>query len=227
MLNINIKKIASISFILVLFTVSAHAQKYQKYYQKSGKLVQEIVGNSSGTVITYWDDFGYKEVKIEKTVTKMFGISTETNKTNLMIGSVMYEWEEKDDIVTKMTNDIAATWEKDNYTAKQVEDMSIATMKQLGYKKTGTEVILGKTCDLWEGIGKSWAWKNINLKAVVKVMGITINYEPVSLSLAENVPHTLFELPKGKEVVNAEDQIPDDGSEESIKAKNMLKNLFK
>ncbi len=223
---LNIKKIASISFFLVLFTVSVHAQKYQKYYQESGKLVQKIEGNSSGTLITYWDYFGYKEVKIEKTVTKIFGISTETNKTTLTIGSVIYEWEENENIVTKMTSDIAATWEKENYTAKQVENMSIATLKQLGYKKTGTEVLLGKTCDVWEGIGKSWAWKNLSLKAVVTVMGITINYEPVSLSLTEDVPFTLFELPKGKKVVNIENQIPDDGSEESENAKNLLKGLF-
>ena len=77
----------------------------------------------------------------------MFGMSSETNKTTLMLGSILYEWEEKGDKVTKMTNDIAKTWEDGNYTAKHVEDMSIATLKQLGYTKTGTEVILGKTCD--------------------------------------------------------------------------------
>ncbi|OQY04026.1 MAG: hypothetical protein B6I20_03830 [Bacteroidetes bacterium 4572_117] len=226
MLKINVKKIASLSFILIILSGSAYAQKYQKYYQKSGKLVQKIVGNSEGTSTTYWDEYGYKEVKIEETVTKIFGMSTKTKKTNLMLGSVMYEWEEKGDKVTKMTNDIAASWEKGNYTAKQVEDMSIATLKQLGYSKTGTETILGKTCDVWEGIGKSYAWKNLSLKAVVKMMGISITYEPVSLDLDINVPSNVFELPKGKKVLTPDEQIPDDGSEESENAKKMLKGLF-
>ena len=226
MLKINVKKIVSISFILIVLSGSVYAQKYRKYYHENGKLVQKITGNSKGTLTTYWDDYGYKEVKIEKTVTKMFGISTETNKTTLMLGSVLYEWEEKGDKVTKITNDIAKTWEDGNYTAKQVEDMSIATLKQLGYTKTGTEVILGKTCDVWEGVGKSWAWKNLNLKAVVTVMGISITFEPVSLSLVEDVPYTLFELPKGKKVVTADEQIPDDGSEESKNAKKLMKGLF-
>ena len=176
MLKINSKKILSLSFILLILSGSVSAQKYRKYYQESGKLVQKITGNSKGTLTTYWDDYGYKEVKLEKTVTKMFGMTTETNKTTLMLGSVLYEWEEKGDKVTKITNDIAKTWEDGNYTAKQVEDMSIATLKQLGYTKTGTEVILGKTCDVWEGVGKSWAWKNLSLKAVVNVMGISITY---------------------------------------------------
>ncbi|RLD76959.1 MAG: hypothetical protein DRJ10_12755 [Bacteroidetes bacterium] len=226
MLKINVQKIVSLSFILIILSGSVYAQKYRKYYHENGKLVQKITGNSKGTLTTYWDDYGYKEVKIEKTVTKMFGMSTETNKTTLMLGSVLYEWEEKGDVVTKMINDIAKTWEDGNYTAKQVEDMSIATLKQLGYTKTGTEVILGKTCDVWEGVGKSWAWKNLNLKAVVNVMGISITFEPVSLSLVEDVPFTLFELPKGKKVVNAGDQIPDDGSEESEQAKQLMKGLF-
>ena len=110
MLKINLKRIASLSLMLIILSGSSYAQKYRKYYQESGKLVQKITGNSKGTLTIYWDDFGYKEVKIEKTVTKIFGMTSESNKTNLMIGSVMYEWEEKGDKVTKMTNDIAATW---------------------------------------------------------------------------------------------------------------------
>ena len=226
MLKINVQKTVSLSFILIILSGSVYAQKFRKYYHENGKMVQKITGNSKGTLTTYWDDYGYKEVKIEKTITKVFGMSTETNKTTLMLGSVLYEWEENGDEVTKMTNDIAKTWEDGNYTAKQVEDMSIATLEQLGYTKTGTEVVLGKTCHVWEGIGKSWAWKNLNLKAVVKVMGIAITFEPVSLSLAEDVPFTLFQLPKGKKVVNAKDQIPDDGNEESENAKKLMNNLF-
>ncbi len=212
---------------IALLTINAaNAQKYKKYYQKSGKLVQNITGNSKGTSVTYWDDYGYKEVKIEKTVTKMFGITSEDEKTSLMIGSKLYTWSEKEDKVTKMTNDIAQTWEQGNYTAEQVGAMSEATLKQLGYKKTGTEVLLGKSCDVWEGIGKSWAWKNLNLKAVVKMMGVSITYEPVSLDLDSSVPSNVFDLPVGKEVVNAEDQIPDDGSEDSKNAKKLMKSLF-
>ncbi len=104
--------------------------------------------------------------------------------------------------------------------------MSEATLKQLGYSKTGTGVILGKTCVIWEGIGKSWAWKNISLKAVVKMMGISITYEPVSLDLDFNVPANVFELPAGKKVVSAADQIPNNGSEESVNAKKLIKGLF-
>ena len=226
MLKINLKRIASLCLVLIVLSGNSYAQKYRKYYQKSGKLVQNITGNSKGTLTVYWDDYGYKEVKIEKTVTKMFGVTNKSHKTNLMIGSVMYEWEEDDDKVTKMTNDIAATWEKGNYTAKQVEAMSIATLKQLGYKKTGTEVILGKTCDVWEGIGKSWAWKNLNLKAVVKAMGISINYEPVSLNLNISVPSSVFEIPKDKKIVKPGDEIPDDGSEESEQAKKLMQGIF-
>jgi hypothetical protein len=213
--------------IIALLTINAaNAQKYKKYYQKSGKLVQNITGNSKGTCTTYWDDYGYKEVKIENTVTKMFGITSEDKKTTLMIGSKLYTWSKNDDKVTKMTNDIAQTWEQKNYSAEQVGAMSEATLKQLGYKKTGTEVLLGKTCDVWEGIGKSWAWKNLNLKAVVKMMGVSITYEPVLLDVESNVPSSVFELPEGKKIVNAEDQIPDDGSEDSKNAKKMMKSLF-
>ena len=220
------KQVVLFLMIVVLTSSTVNAQKYKKYYQKSGKLVQNIVGNSKGTSITYWDDYGYKEVKIERTVTKMFGMKSEEKKTSLMIGSQLFTWDDKTDKVTKMTNDIAQTWEKDNYTAEQVGDMSEATLKQLGYSKTGTEIILGKTCDVWEGLGKSWAWKNISLKAVVKMLGISITYEPVSLDLDCNVPASVFELPAGKKVVAAGDQIPDDGSEDAKNAKKMIKGLF-
>lgn len=230
MTHLSLKRFLLVLTVVSLTIVTTNAQKYKKYYQKSGKMEQKLSGNSKGTCITYWDDYGYKEVKIEKTVTKVFGIKNETNKTSLMIGSTMYEWEENSETMTKVTIDMAKTWEDGNYTADQVAQSSIATMRSLGYEKKGTETILGKTCDVWEGIGKSWAWKNLSLKAVVKVMGMEIAYEPVSLELDYNVPANLFEIPSGKKIVEANVPAPGNGNDEddgeTVNPKKVLKSLF-
>lgn len=226
MTHLILKRFLLVLTVISLTIVATNAQKYKKYYQKSGKLEQKLSGNSKGTSVTYWDDYGYKEVKIEKTITKMFGIKSETNKTSLMIGSTMYEWEENGESMTKVTIDMVKTWEEGNYTADQVAQSSIATMKSLGYEKKGTETILGKTCDVWEGIGKSWAWKNLSLKAVVKVMGMEIAYEPVSIELDCDVPANLFEIPTGKKIVEAHVQTPNNEGEETVNPKKMLKSIF-
>jgi hypothetical protein len=225
---------------LCLMVTTIFAEKFKKYKNKSGMIEYKMSGNSEGKSVTYWDDYGYKEVMISQTKTKVWGMTNEENKTVLTIGAEVYEWKADDDKIFKSENPIAEIWEEKNYDEKDVEEFGKESMESLGFQKTGEENINGKNCEVWEGMGKIWIWKKngIAIKNDVKIMGINVISEATDIQLDIKVKDELFELPEGRTIVteeNAREVMGEDEDEEMSPAeieeakkatKEMLKGLF-
>ena len=226
--------------LILLMVCSSYAEEFKKYKNKSGKIEYKLSGNAEGKTVTYWDDYGYKEVQITKTKTKIWGMTTEENKTVLALGAEVYEWKEDDDKVFKSESPLLEMWEDENYNQKDVENQSLEIMESMGFEKTGEEKIIGKLCDVYEGIGKTWVWKKVGvaLKTDVNVLGIKIVSEATEIKLNFKVDKNLFKYPKDRTLVtvdNAQEVMGDEDDEEvnpeEIKeaqeaAKKMLKGLF-
>lgn len=228
-----------LSALVVLFAFASQAQKYRKYPYKSGKVEYLLSGNTTGKQITYWDQYGYNEVTIEETTTKMFGQTIVENSTTLILGNDQYEWNNTDDRVFKMSNPIAETWEENGYDDDDVQEFSIETMKALGYEKVGTETIQGKKCDLYTGMGKIWVWEGLPLKTEIKLLGTVSIIEAKDIDTNCKVPSSVFDLPANREVVENMDFDTDSHQQhseseneeidpEELKegVENALKNLF-
>lgn len=231
------KKVLFTLLVLSLALIT-NAQKFRKYPFKTGKVEYELTGNTTGKQTLYWAEYGYKEVTIEETKTKMFGQTTIENSTTLFIGDNQYTWNDQDERVFKMSNPIAQTWEENGYDEEDLEEFSLETMKSLGFEKIGTEKILGKKCDVYKGMGKIWVWEGLPIKTTVKILGTTSNIEAKDIDTNCRVSSSVFELPEGREVV---DEIYDMGStnnndsEEDIQinpeelkegVENAIKSLF-
>jgi len=190
-------KVIILTCALFLLAASfVQGQEYRKYPFKSGKVEYKLEGNTKGTEVIYWDDYGMKEVNIEQSESKMFGQTTISNSTTLTLGSYVYEWNDEDERVYQTSNPIAESWEEGNYDDEDVEDFSIQTIEALGFEKIGTESVLGKKCDVYKGLGKIWVWKGLSLKTEVKVLGTKSIITATNISTNVRVPSSVFELPK-------------------------------
>ena len=220
-------------FFLILFTlqfaITITAQDFRKYSKKSGHVEYKLSGDATGTNSIYWDDWGRKEVQIQKSKTTVWGMTNEEDKTTLMLGSEVYSWKEGENRIRKSENPMAKLWEEKHYTEKDIEKFSKESLETLGFKKTGEENLDGKNCEVYEGVGgKLWIWKEnqIAIKTNVKILGINIASEATKIELDKSIDASLFEIPKNMEIVTVE-TTNNDKTPDSQDVQKVIKNIFK
>ena len=226
-------KVISIFVLLMILSTLSYAQKFRKYPFKSGKVEYKLEGSTTGTSILIWDDFGYKELNVENSTSKMFGETTVTNQYSLMLGSEMYEWTDEEKKLYQTTNPLAQKWIDGDYDEDDVEKFSVEMMEALGFEKIGSEIVLGKKCDVYKGLGKVWAWKGISMKTEVKVLGTKSIITATKLQTNIKIPSSKFELPRDKELVkngnieqHTDEEIEEAVEIETEEIKDALKSLF-
>ena len=196
------KKIVTI-IILVSLIQGLTAQDFQKYPFKSGMIEYKTEGQTTGSRLMYWERYGYNEYAAQKSVTKMLGMEMTTSNYELTLGSTSYSWEENGP-VQKAENPVADYFIEKETSSKELEEASIEMMKGLGFEKTGKGVILGKNCDIWEGIGsKVWVWKGLSLKSEINMLGMKITETAVKIETNKSVPGRFFKVPDNREIINA------------------------
>lgn len=184
--------------------LSVYSQgQFKKYPVKSGIVEYKWEGSTSGTETLYFDDYGYKEAKYNKTSTSMMGMTIESNTLEIFDGSTVYSVNLDENTASK-TNMAELEELGDN---ADYEDYSSLTIESLGYVMKGQETICGKTCDVYEGMGKIWMWKGLVLKSSTKVLGIEATITATSIKTDVSIPSSKFELPEGVELTIEIDEI--------------------
>jgi len=196
--------------VLLIFLVSlvqgVTAQDFQKYPFKSGMIEYKTEGQTSGTRLMYWDKYGFNEYAAEKSVTKMLGMQMESSSYELSLGSTTYSWEDDEGPIYKSENPVADYFIEKETTSKDIEKASIEMLKGLGFEKTGKGEVLGKKCDVWEGIGtKIWVWKGFSLKSEISMLGMKITETAVKIETNSRVPASVFKVPANREIVKDSD----------------------
>ncbi|MCK5822291.1 MAG: hypothetical protein KAH17_10395 [Bacteroidales bacterium] len=187
--------------ILAALTQGVTAQDFQKYPFKSGMIEYKTEGQASGTRVMYWDKYGFNEYAAEKSVTKMLGMTIESSSYELSLGSTSYSWEDEGPVY-KSENPVADYFIEKETTSKDLQEASIEMLKGLGFEKTGKGEVLGKKCDVWEGIGsKIWVWKGFSLKSEISMLGMTISETAVKIETNSRVPASVFKVPANREIV--------------------------
>ena len=206
------KKYILLSLILC-FAFQVKAQNQAKRFAiKSGRIVLDLSGSTTGTKTIYFDNYGDKFHEHEKSVTevKMFGITDRTNidKITIMNGEQFWTVDNIEDKnmqgklpYYKSSHDMFA----DMSEAEQ-EKMADDMLKSLGGEKLGTEKVLGYNCEKVSVMGaKSWIYKGIVLKSEVNVMGIVSNEVAVEFEKNPSLSSQLFEAPSGKDFENLDE----------------------
>jgi hypothetical protein len=178
--------------------MQALAQKAGQIYRypvKSAVIEYTYSGNTTGIAQHYIDSHGWKSAQYTQTKTKSFGSTSESNNLVIVEDTVVYSI----DLITKK----GIKTRIKNLNKKEIDDWSKemdSIWKGSGYKKVGTGEVLGKTCDIWEGMStKTWVWQNFVLKTESSMFGKTV-MEATRLDLNASIPKDKFKIPEGIEL---------------------------
>lgn len=213
--------------ILVTVSISFGQKQFKRYSVESGIIKYKWEGFMKGEQTIYFDKYGYYETSISKTKTTVMGFTTEAEEMTIMHGAEVFSIDLKTKTATRVINPIleenpGADWEE------IAEDM----VKKMGFKKVGNETILGKNCEVYEGMGKIWIWKGLNLKTETKGMGMDATLTATDVNLGVSIPSKKFEVPSDVKITDGisldpngmgnDEEIPEDMGEMMNKLKNML-----
>ena len=194
--------------LLATATVMFAQADFKRYPEKAGKITFKWEGNMKGTTTLYWDNYGAKEYNRSEITTKIFGISTKSIDHTLTLEANTYSWTDGESQGMQMTNPYLDYYKENPDT--DWKELGEATLDQMGYSKVGTEKILGRTCDVWEGIGKIWVWKMITLKSSVSAMGVSGIQTATEIQENPSIPKSIFTVPKNIDFIIEVDELETD-----------------
>lgn len=194
--------------LIILFVISqlcAQSNTYKRYLVKSGILEFEYSGATKGTETLYFDDYGMKEMKLQNLETTMLGITQKTNTITITDHEFIYNIDLNEKSGSKMINPMLQFIEMSKADQKKLEKIGEDILKEMGGKKTGTDTILGKKCDIWEVMGsKSWVWNYIPLKTEIDMLGVKTTMLVKSIKTDVKIPADKFKVPEGINVLEIE-----------------------
>ncbi len=185
--------------------------QFKRYHIKSGivkyktRINGKVMGSTiegTGTQELYFKNWGAMELKKsdEKKIThiNIFGqkkTEVEHTKTiDKLDNGKSYSVDEKNKVIY-VRQDPAINMLK-NMGQEDIAKAGENMLKSLGGKKTGTEKVIGYTCDVWQiPGGKQWIYKGVPLKIQMSLMGITTTNEATEAKFNVPVPDKYFVLP--------------------------------
>lgn len=190
--------ISSLLAVCILAPCVAADQAAKKYTVKQGMIQYQISGLENGTETLWWEDYGKKEARERVTEVKMMGMTTKTSRKTIMDESFIYVVDNKEKTVVKTSLESASPFAGKQMSKEFGEEFILAN----GGKKTGTEKVLGKKCEIWElpKLGsRIWVWEGIPLKTTVN-LGVEVTTEAVELD-TDKPDEEVFVYPKSYKLI--------------------------
>lgn len=213
------KRIVFIVAVIFLATIVVSAQqKAQQFGVKSGTVTYELTGNTTGTKTVSWDNYGTKthtEIK-SKTVTKMFGMTSEDEAHTIMVIVEDKYWSADliDESGTKGTLPYynEAKDYAESMSEQEQKELADEILNSMGGERLGTESVMGYSCDVISIMGaKSWIYKGIILKSEANIMGITSNELATTFNPNASVSSSKFSPYNGVEYTDLSEMTQQSG----------------
>jgi hypothetical protein len=176
---------------------AAKAAGYKRYGIESGIVEYAVSGAQKGTETLYFDRWGQREATYTDTELSFAGISQKQKTLNILEGELGYNINLATRAGTKTTNPL---FKKilDRSPDKNLGDLGLRMLEEMGGVKIGTEEVAGKLCDIWEIKNlqsKSWLWKVVTLKVQVKMAGMEVTKTAARFEEGVSIPEDRFTIP--------------------------------
>jgi hypothetical protein len=204
------RKAAKVSMALIFggTLLFAGADQFKMYGAQSGKIDYKIIGSGDimgvktktvGKKRVLFKSYGAKtlteENQVQKTVMGGKANVEKSHKIILMDGAMLYNVDLQEKRIVRMQNPALAMMSAMAGDSNAME-MGEAMLKKMGGKKTGTDKVLGYTCDVWEAMGtKQCIYKGIPLKVESDIMGIKNTEVATKAEFDISIPDDDFKLP--------------------------------
>ncbi|PID89472.1 MAG: hypothetical protein CSB01_01785 [Bacteroidia bacterium] len=171
----------------------------KRYYEiESAHILYKISGNSEGKEELFFDEWGAKEVSIRKTKTTSVFYSVKTVQEEHTQRIILYDESYGIDLKKKIGTKTKSNSQPQNTKIKDpLRKITQSLFERNGAKKIGTEIILGKECEVFESAeNKIWFWKKIPLKIVSGNKYKSKNtFEAVEMDIDIPIDSSVFSIP--------------------------------
>jgi hypothetical protein len=212
-----------LSLLLLAFSQQTHAQDskpaaentpsvtdgvddgvHKKYGIRTAKIDYKISGIENGTEQLIFTDWGMKSVTFTKTTTTSGGATSDANTQTISDGVWIYTID-----LQKKSGIKASDWLSLALMDQSRSDSFPADLEKLridmGGVKSGTDSVLGRTCDVWtfDMLGTTTCfWNSIPLRKTAsspKLPGFPMSYsfEAIAIDESPTIDPTLFDVPDG------------------------------
>jgi hypothetical protein len=156
-----------------------------------------VSGAQKGTEALYFDRWGQREATYTDTEISVAGISQKQKTLTILEGELVYNINLATRAGTKTVNPL---FKKilDRSPDKNLADLGLRMLEDMGGVKVGTEEVAGKLCDIWEVKNlqsKSWLWKAVTLKVQVKMAGMEVTKTAARFEEGASIPEDRFTIP--------------------------------
>jgi len=184
--------LASALFVMFLAQTASFGQKAKSvfYYPVKSAYVESVYsGTTTGNETFYMDKNGKVSARYAQLTTKSMGTTTKSNQVTIQHDSVFYTID-----LDKRTG-VKTTIHIDPKDAEKWTKSAEEIWTDMGFKKTGEETLIGKKCDIWEGMSsKIWVWQNFSLKTEMNLFGKTV-IEVKKIDIGGSIDKSKFEIP--------------------------------
>lgn len=170
----------------------------KRYGEESGIITYEYTGMQTGKETIYFDQWGMREAKYTQASLKISGVTQKKDEVAIIDNDWVYtaDLSKKTGIKTKnqMLKQLMA-----NANTTDMAELGKKMLTAMGGKKTGTEEIAGKTCEVWEVAStktKIWIWKSITLKTETNIMGLSYTMVAKEVKTGVSIPADKFKVPE-------------------------------
>jgi hypothetical protein len=173
------------------------AKDLKKYPLKGAIIKYSITGDATGSATRTFSNDGWLDHFVTEIEINKYGISDNTITSTLSLGDYTYSFKNKDTKGTKLKDSRYSELLRYKTANESIE----AIMQAEGATKSGTSIILDKTCTKWifsTGVVKEiYEWEGLVLKIVKHLPGI--NYEILAIEINETptMDSTIFNIPTG------------------------------
>jgi len=191
---------------ILMLGLVVNAQAAKRYAMKNAIVEYEISGAQSGTETLYIENFGQKEARYITMTIKMFGFKSTEQTMMLIDGDWSYNIDLKSKEGTRVNLKKASEAMMKRTGSQNIHDFGKKAVKKMGGVKKGTEVVLGKKCEVIEFPNmKAWVYKQIPLKSTANFGGMEMNYTATSIKENASIPKGKLTIPKGVKITDAPD----------------------
>jgi len=175
---------------------TASNSNLRRYGVESGMVKYELSGSQTGTKTIYWDNWGMREATYKESSITAAGVTIDSNEVSVMDGEWIYNFDPEEKTGTKITNSLLQSIAS-NTGNDDLGEVGLQILEATGAKKTGTENVAGKTCDVYTvaSLGtETCVWNAVTLKTNSELAGISISEVATEVSTG-SVPADVFEIP--------------------------------
>lgn len=176
---------------------------FKKYPFKSAVVEYTFSGDATGKMMQYIDHYGVREATEDNSTVTIMGQEQKNNTLTIFDQDTLYMIDLGKKEGTRMKN---PNWDSmiqqfKGMTEDQKKNFAVSSIEMLtsqqGMKKSGTEDILGYSCDVYEGQGYRFCyWNGVLLKMDADMGGMKVKMLATKFEEDVDIPSSRFMPPE-------------------------------